>query len=302
MAWSNTRENLAAKNVINYTILCKTISPMLATTPGNEKLFADYIASNVTEKANKSKELMKQELELFGEEEVERKGTTRFMRGRMCHDAKNPFKWYDPKDPLVEVPKDATEEKVNMMLDYQMGGFFKEKIGFLRMATDKEDRKVKKDAKETQAVEKATDLASDFAKKTGKKVFASSTLTNYKKSVDGLIKVVERKIPIILPEYFYDDDGNKMPSVDPNGLPWVHQRPLRAETQQGPRVALASSEVAPIGSMWSCTIRILDPNLLPVVKECLDYGEYVGMLQNRGNGAGRFIWTPIDPKTGEIID
>ena len=109
-------------------------------------------------------------------------------------------------------------------------------------------------------------------------------------------------MPILFPETYFDDIKGETPALDPNGLPWVFQRSLRAETAQGPRVALASSEAAPAGSMWSCTIQVLDPVLIPIVEECLDFGQYVGMLQNRGNGYGRFIWTPIDPVTGEIVD
>ena len=299
MAWSNKRANLVEKNAVKLTILCKAVSPMLGTAPGNPEVYSKYIAAN---SPDVPKVKIQQEIELLGEEETERQGTTRFLRGPMFHDATNPYKWYDPADILHEVPKTATEERMNLMWDFQMAGFFKEKISFLQRASDKTVKSPKKSKEETRLEESMKDGASDFLSKSGKKKFACSDLKAYKKVVNGLIKIENRKIPILFPKTFWDDERGEMPSLDPNGLPWVNQRPLRAETAQGPRVALASSEVAPAGSMWSCTINILDPVLVPVVEECLDFGQFVGMLQNRGNGYGKFIWTPIDPNTGEIID
>ena len=297
--WSNMRENKAAANIVQMHILCKLISPALATSPGSKEIYTKYIGDQAPDALS-----LQQEVEAFGQEDVERQNTTRFLRGPMLRDPKNPFKWYDPANILITPPKGAIEENVNLLWDYQMGGFFKEKISFLLRASDKSAKKTKAKAKKDEIEEEEfmQDAASDYAAKSGKKKFACSDLKAYKKVVDGLIKIEERKIPLIFPETFQDDEGNVIPSLDENGLPWVNQRSLRAETAQGPRVALASSEVAPIGSMWSCTINILDPVLVPVVEECLDFGQFVGMLQNRGNGYGRFIWTPIDPVTGKIID
>ena len=297
--WSNSRENSALKNNVELTIMCKLITPALATTPGNPEVYTAYLGKNAP---NAMK--LAEELDAYGEENVERLNTTRFLRGPMFQDAKNPFKWYDKGNLVEPVPEDATMQTVNLMWDYQMSGFFKEKISFLQRASDKTKSTTTRNKSKSEKLEEEfiNDAASDFAAATGKKKFACSDLKAYKKVVDGLIKPKDRKIPIIFPETFWDDERGEMPSLDPNGLPWVYQRSLRVETMQGPRTALASSEVAPAGSIWCCTINIMDPNLVPVVKECLDFGQFVGMLQNRGNGYGRFIWTPIDAKTGEIID
>ena len=106
----------------------------------------------------------------------------------------------------------------------------------------------------------------------------SSKVKNYKKVVDGLIFVDERQIPIHLPE---------------GGTIGDCQRPLRAETAQGPRVALAHSESVPAGSWMQCTLILLDSSLEGVVRECLDYGRLRGIAQWRNAGKGRFTWQEI---------
>ena len=124
--------------------------------------------------------------------------------------------------------------------DYQIRGFFKDAIGMLRRLPDMKCAKLK----------------------------------NYKKVVDGLLFVKERKIPIHL-----------------SGPMGDCQRPLRAETMQGPRVALAHSESVPEGSWMECTLQMLDETLEPVVRECLDYGALRGLAQWRNSGKGRFEWS-----------
>ena len=126
--------------------------------------------------------------------------------------------------------------------DYQIRGFFKDAIGMLRRVKTNKCAKV----------------------------------TNYKKVVDGLIFVNERKIPIHC--------------VGPLG---DCQRPLRADTMQGPRVALAHSESVPAGSTCEFTINLLDDSLEDAVRECLNYGKLRGLGQWRNSGKGRFKWEEV---------
>lgn len=101
-----------------------------------------------------------------------------------------------------------------------------------------------------------------------------SKVKAFKKIVDGQILIKERKIPIHVAGEMGDC-----------------QRPLRAETAQGARVAIAHSETVPAGSWFECTFQILGGNdLLKVVKECLDYGAFHGMGQWRNSGKGRLSW------------
>lgn len=102
-----------------------------------------------------------------------------------------------------------------------------------------------------------------------------SKIKAYKKEIDGLIFPKPRKIKIHLPE------GGEIGNC---------QRPLRAQTAQGERIALANSEAIPAGSWCDVEILILKDDLEGMVRECLDYGELKGLGQWRNSGAGRFEW------------
>ena len=67
------------------------------------------------------------------------------------------------------------------------------------------------------------------------------------------------------------------------------ERPLRAETAQGPRVALARSEMLPSGTKISCGITVLGEVISEkALREILDYGYWQGLGQWRNGGWGRF--------------
>ena len=133
--------------------------------------------------------------------------------------------------------------------DYQLRGMVKDAIGMLRKVTNT----------------------------------ACSKVTSYKKAVDGLIFVKERKIPIHL-----DGDIGDC------------QRPLRASGPQGDRVALANSETVPAGSWIEFTFEILQDSLEKAVRECLDYGIRRGLAQWRNSGKGRYYWEELDDD-GNVI-
>jgi hypothetical protein len=104
----------------------------------------------------------------------------------------------------------------------------------------------------------------------------SSGLKAYKKEIDGLIFINERKIPI----NFDGEIGNC-------------QRPLRAQTAQGERISLANSETIPAGATMEFTIKCLVDSDMEIVKEWLDYGKLRGLGQWRNSGKGRFDWEEI---------
>lgn len=104
----------------------------------------------------------------------------------------------------------------------------------------------------------------------------SSKVKAYKKEIDGLIFVKERQIPI-----------------DAAGEIGICQRPLRAQTAQGERVALTSSESVPSGSSIEFTVQCLVDSQIALVKEWLDYGALRGFGQWRNSGKGRYTWQEI---------
>ena len=133
--------------------------------------------------------------------------------------------------------------------DYQWKGFFKDACNMLRRADGT--------------------LSKNGIKHGGKMV----KLTAYKKEIDGLLFVHPRAITLHLPE---------------GGHVGECQRPLRAQTAQGERVALAHSETVPAGTWCEITIQVLRDELMDYVIEWLAYGKLRGFGQWRNSGKGKF--------------
>lgn len=103
----------------------------------------------------------------------------------------------------------------------------------------------------------------------------SNKLKAYKKVIDGLIFPKPRRLLLRLPV------GAVIGSC---------QRPLRAQTAQGERIALANSETVPAGTTMDVELVLLDPKLEGHVREWLDYGALRGLGCWRNSGKGRFEW------------
>ena len=154
----------------------------------------------------------------------------------------------------AEVEKGMTvfskDENGNPFLwDYQIRGFFKDACGMLRKVS----------------------------------TMKSSKLKAYKKEIDGLIFVQERKIPI----HFDGTIGNC-------------QRPLRAQTAQGERISLANSETIPAGATLEFTVECLVDADMDAVEEWFDYGRLRGLGCWRNSGKGRYLWDKLD-ENGKVI-
>lgn len=104
----------------------------------------------------------------------------------------------------------------------------------------------------------------------------ASKVKAYKKEIDGLMFIFPRKIPLNMPSDLKEC-----------------QRPLRAQTPQGERVALACSESAPAGTTIDIEIQCFTQEMYDLAVECLDYGVYRGIGQWRNSGAGRFTWEKL---------
>lgn len=134
--------------------------------------------------------------------------------------------------------------------DYQIKGFFKDACGMLQRVTGKDENGKKKKAANE-----------------------SSKITAYKKIIDGLIFVFPRQIV-----FNYEGEIGSC------------QRPLRAQTAQGERIALANSETIPAGATLDIEIQLLSDDHEKAVLEWLDYGVLRGLGQWRNSGKGRFTY------------
>lgn len=126
--------------------------------------------------------------------------------------------------------------------NYQLKGFFKDVVGMLRRVPGTHCSKVKA----------------------------------YKKEIDGLLFIIERKVPIVF-----------------DGVVGSCQRPLRTDGPAGSYNALSNSETVPAGSTLTFTLLLMRDDMENWVRECLDYGKLRGLGQWRNSGKGCFTWSEV---------
>jgi len=135
------------------------------------------------------------------------------------------------------------------MWDYQVRGFLKEAIKALQ---DMDGSLIAK--KEDQKKLKLTNYSSN-------------------RTIDNTVFVSPRKISFNMPE------GGEVGHC---------QRPLRATTMRGERVALANSETVPAGTTIEFSIQLQNNKLEDVILQALLYGQRKGFGQWRNSGKGSF--------------
>lgn len=92
--------------------------------------------------------------------------------------------------------------------------------------------------------------------------------------IDNMLFINQRRIFLNMPE------GEKI---------YYLERPLRAETAQGPRIAIARSEMLPEGTWFECDLEVYDgPITEDIIRDLLTYGARKGLGQWRNGGWGRF--------------
>lgn len=109
-------------------------------------------------------------------------------------------------------------------------------------------------------------------------------LTSHVSKVDNYVFLKERDIQLLR-------DGKPIKEADD-----FLERPLRAETAQGPRVALAKSEIVNEGWTLEFTVKVVENKgttksvamSMDVVRSLFEYGEMKGLLQWRNAGYGSF--------------
>lgn len=106
----------------------------------------------------------------------------------------------------------------------------------------------------------------------------SGNVRNLRSKVNSLVFVSPRLIRINGP-----DDADVRDLLD------YLERPLRAQTAQGDRVALARSEMLPEGCSVTFGLEVLPGEISQgVIEDLLDYGFYSGLGQWRNGGWGNF--------------
>lgn len=128
-----------------------------------------------------------------------------------------------------------------------------------------------------------------FFKAACKALAADNGIKQAESKVGTYVFVEPRVIPIL---------QNGAPVIEEDS---VLERPLRAQTMQGPRVTLAASER--IDDPWSIeiTVKLIandgtaksKPITWEALEEALDYGALRGMGQWRNGGWGRFTWERV---------
>ena len=115
----------------------------------------------------------------------------------------------------------------------------------------------------------------------GKK-YELSKMSAYVQKIEQLVHIYPRKIYLNPPEGMSLEDAIT-----------TFQRPLRASTPQGERISLKSSECMPEGTTAEFEIEFLDKTMEKAIRECLDYGRYMGLGEWRNAGHGQFEWMEL---------
>lgn len=325
--WSNERPNRVFNNrMVELTCRFRFTEMGLGTQPGNPDIYREFIAS----KAPNAK-TMEEEIAQSGIDEVAEKKITVFPMGKFFQTPDNQF--FDTLNPRslgnvklngdgIPLNPDGTPMSgefviVPFIWDYQWKGAFKEGIQMLSRIGKKKGAKKSAAKEETPATNTGEEkpkpkrgrpkkvVDSTEAEVEASNDFAAAKITAFKKVVDGNWFVKQRRIPLLVPDTWVDDLGDEHPSwvLDSNGKRTLNtfSRSLRADTMQGPRVTLASSQFVPAGTEFYCTFQLLNPADKEALLEILDYKMRFGMLQWRSGGKGTVIWTPAD-EHGRPID
>jgi hypothetical protein len=104
---------------------------------------------------------------------------------------------------------------------------------------------------------------------------ASSRVRAFRKIIDGLVFISPRRIPINL-----------------SGPVGILERPLRANTPQGERVALTRSDFAPAGSTIEFEVKVIGDDVTEdLLTEWFDYAKLRGLGQWRNASWGTATYT-----------
>ena len=180
----------------------------------------------------------------------------------------------DSMDINEEITKGMTIFPVNhngerMLWPYQVKGFIKNAQKFLNLAAPKTNKQ----------------YITMYRMKIDQLVFIKATDADWGDLAGIRIHYPET---VLKTDVTFDGSPSDWPECE---------RPLRASTPMGERVAIAHSESCPPGSWVEFDIKVIgDKQLAGNITEWLDYGIYSGIGQWRNSGKGRFTWREITPE------
>ena len=225
------------------------IDQILATTPGNEEIYSDYIASKAFDVKTKVED-PKDEKQVAAAKKEARENTDEEKEAL-----------HTMLDGMEEIEKGTTfffkDENGNPYIySYWLYGFFKSACSALKKVPGT----------------------------------LSSKIKAYKKEIDLLFKV--------FPDA--SDKSTRHIKLENYGELGMCERPLRAQTMQGERVALSRSESAQPGTTIEFDVVLLRDTDEDVLMEWMDYGVFNGLGQWRNSGKGAFEYEVI-AKDGKAV-
>lgn len=273
------------------------LEELLGTASSDPKIHERFIASKAPDAPK-----LEQEVESLGAEAVEERGMTIFSR---MPDGETPMLW-----------------------DYQIKGYMKDACSMLRRVPTMKSKNLKAFKKEIDglifpgprmialhapdAVYSTTRGGVSVTVKPADADYVNVTLTAGE-SVTGGVQYDHDYIAFIEAPLLADgqETGKTVELNEDNG--WtatvrmprcgIHscQRPLRASTAQGERVALAHSEALPAGTWFDMEVGCLVDSDVDYVLEWLQYGVLRGIGQWRNSGKGRFACRVVDADSGKVL-
>ena len=274
MAWRsyNSKDNRVFKDALRVNIRCQTITPMLGTKAGNPNIYRDYIESKAPDATTIADDLAAG-MEV---DDVLENAMTVFPKARFF--VTEDGQYLDPQETPITPNMKGEFKDMYYIGDWQWRGAFKDFFSAIARTKDKGE-----------------------SKKGGIKLKAQG-VSAYKKIVNSTWFVFPRRIPLMIPDTYFDDMGREVSSYDANGNLKTFERTIRCSTPQGERTGLSISEMVPPGTEFWCQVVLLDPSQEEMLYEAMDYKCAQGMLQWRNGSMGRLRWQLCDDRGNPLDD
>lgn len=250
------------------------LEEILGTASSDPDIHRRFIASKAQDAPK-----IEEEVAAIGADAVEERGTTVFPR---------------------------TPDGRPMYFDYQIKGFFKDACGMLRRVSGYRSKDLRAYKKEIDGLifpaPRMIPLnVPDATWTTGAGATVTVTPVYGCDEVNVTLVATDRGHGPVEARLLADGHDTGMVATLDAGNGWSHtfhglrrwwvgecQRPLRAQTAQGERVALAHSEALPAGTTLDMQVACLVDDDVKYVLEWLQYGAMRGIGQWRNSGKGRF--------------